>query len=50
MAVKKIEVRFKIAGVSSEQKEIVLANNGPEAVKILQAKYNGFKHIATKTS
>jgi len=49
MAKKKIQVRFKIPGVSSEQKEVVEAVNGPEARKILAVKYPGFKHIATKT-
>ena len=47
---KKFEVRFKIPGVSKEQKEIVSATNGPEARKILETKYSGFKHIATKSA
>lgn len=46
---KKFEIRFKIKDVSSEQKEILEARNGPEARKILQAKYKNFKHVATKT-
>jgi len=46
---KKFEIRFKLPKVSKEQKEIIEAINGVEARKILEAKYSGFKHVATKT-